>query len=85
MIRFILSFCPTQEFGQKSPQNLVMVNYGKDKLNITDLTDDDLEEISLRLTLSLTLREETNLLKTSKACRGEGGMLHLGVADCVGQ
>lgn len=25
------------------------------------------------------------LLKTSNACRGEGGMLHLGVADCVGQ
>ena len=27
----------------------------------------------------------TNLLKTSNACRGEGGILHLGVADCVGQ
>lgn len=27
----------------------------------------------------------TDLLKTSNACRGEGGMLHLGVADCVGQ
>jgi len=26
-----------------------------------------------------------HLLKTSKACLGEGGMLHLGVADCVGQ
>jgi len=31
------------------------------------------------------LAEVAYLLKTSKACLGEGGMVHLGVADCVGQ